>query len=88
LPKLIFRDFPEISGTPRIKKGEIEKHSRKIAFFEGIFPQISRILENVPWGKNFQNFSKVSKSFRKFSKFSENSPRKFSRFWTRPKTKI
>jgi hypothetical protein len=38
LSKLIFRDFPEILGTPRIKKGEIEKHSRKIAFFGEVFP--------------------------------------------------
>jgi hypothetical protein len=39
----------------------------KLIFLEGFFPEISRILENVPWGK-------ISRIFRNFPKFSGNFP--------------
>ena len=57
-------------------------------FFEVVFPQISGILENVPWGKisrNFQNFPKFPEIFRKFP---GNFPPKFPGFRTRGETKI
>jgi hypothetical protein len=85
LSKLIFRNFPEISGTPRIKKGEIEKHSRKIDIFGGVFPRNFPDFGKCPLGKNFQNFPKFPEIFRKFSR---NFSRKFPGFWTRGKTKI
>lgn len=57
-------------------------------FFAVFFPQISGILENVPWGKisrNFQNFPKFPEIFRKFP---GNFPPKFPGFRTRGETKI
>ena len=57
-------------------------------FFEVVFPQISGILENVPWGKisrNFQNFPEFSGNFPEISR---NFPAEFPGFRTRGKTKI
>jgi hypothetical protein len=59
-----------------------------LLFLRGVFPPISGILENVPWGKisrNFQKFPEFSEIFRKFSR---NFPPEFPGFRTRGKTKI